>query len=125
MIQGFFDDSGKESDPSNRIVCAAGYLAAPTLWSGFEELWRHLLIKHGISWLHMKDFLNSKSSEYSYLNWDWPKKQRVLEDFSGAIKISNLIGFGVSVDAGAWQRLRWSRLFGQVFRVFKWNNCSS
>jgi hypothetical protein len=21
--------------------------------------------------------------------------------------------------------LRWSRLFGQVFRVFKWNNCSS
>jgi len=23
------------------------------------------------------------------------------------------------------QHLRWSRLFGQVFRVFKWNNCSS
>jgi hypothetical protein len=23
------------------------------------------------------------------------------------------------------QAVRWSRLFGQVFRVFKWNNCSS
>ena len=28
MIHCFFDDSGKESDSTNRIVCIAGYLAA-------------------------------------------------------------------------------------------------
>jgi hypothetical protein len=105
MVQGFFDDSGKESDPSNKIVCIAGYVAAPGMWNGFQEMWRHMLVKHNLKWLHMKDFLNDKSSEYAYLGLDWPRKQRILEDFASAIKINQLIGFGISVDAEAWQRM--------------------
>jgi hypothetical protein len=46
IIQGFFDDSGKEGDPTNRIICAAGYLAAPGMWNSFQEMWRHFLLKH-------------------------------------------------------------------------------
>jgi len=105
MIQGFFDDSGKESDQSNRIVCAAGYLAAPGMWNSLQELWRHFLISNNLHWLHMKDFMNDKSTEYSYLNWDWPRKRQALEDFASAIKINHLIGFGISVDTEAWQRV--------------------
>ena len=44
MLLGFFDDSGKESDISNRIVCAAGYVAAGnSFWNSFQEMWRTVL----------------------------------------------------------------------------------
>jgi hypothetical protein len=58
-----------------------------------------------MEWLHMKDFMNANSTEYAYLNWDWNKKKSVLEDFSAAIKMSQLAGFGVALDAEAWRRL--------------------
>src|SRR4051812_5754903 len=82
MLHGFFDDSGKEGDPSNRIVCAAGYIAPPSVLNSFQEIWKLFLVKHNLEWLHMKDFMNEKSSEYAYLGWDWAKKKSVLEDFS-------------------------------------------
>lgn len=105
MLHGFFDDSGKEGDPSNRIICAAGYIAPPSVLNSFQEIWKLFLVKHNLEWLHMKDFMNDKSSEYAYLGWDWPKKKSVLEDFSGAIKMNHLIGFGVSIDAEAWRKM--------------------
>jgi hypothetical protein len=37
VIHGFFDDSGKESDKGNQIVCMAGYLAVDQLWNMFTE----------------------------------------------------------------------------------------
>jgi hypothetical protein len=106
MLLSFFDDSGKESDPSNQIVCAAGYLAAgSSIWSGFHELWNNFLLSHGIDELHMKEMMCSQSKVQPFADWDWAKKKSVLEDFSSAIKISHLIGFGVAVDADAWREL--------------------
>jgi hypothetical protein len=106
MLSGFFDDSGKESDPSNKIVCAAGYIAAsPNLWQGFHEMWNNFLLKHGIDELHMKEMMCTKSTVQPFASWDWPKKKAVLEDFSMAIKVSQIIGFGVAVDADAWREL--------------------
>ena len=105
MIQGFFDDSGKESDSNNKIICVAGYIAAPGMWNAFSELWRSMLLLHGLHWLHMKDFMNDESSEYSHLARSWDKKQAILQDFSSAIKMNHLAGFGVSVDAEVWKRM--------------------
>jgi hypothetical protein len=106
MLHGFFDDSGKESESANRIVCIGGYVSGSAqVWNGLAELWKNFLLKHDLEWLHMKDFMCEDSSEYAYLGWDWPKKRAVLEDFSSAIKISQIIGFGVAVDADGWRQL--------------------
>lgn len=106
MLLGFFDDSGKETDPSNRIVCAAGYIAAANnIWSAFHELWRNTLLFHGMTALHMRDFMCEHSKEQPASGWDWPKKRQVLEQFSGCIKVSQLVGFGVAIDADAWREL--------------------
>jgi hypothetical protein len=106
MLLGFFDDSGKESDLSNRIVCAAGYIAsASSIWGGFHELWSNILLLHGLDELHMKEMMCSQSKEQPFCEWQWEKKKAVLEDFTAAIKISHIVGFGVAVDADAWREL--------------------
>src|SRR5215469_10265714 len=73
VISCFFDDSGKESDLDNRIVCAAGYMGLDNFWDMFNQAWAHHLMRHGISWLHMKDFMLSRD-EYALKGWDWPAK---------------------------------------------------
>jgi hypothetical protein len=106
MLLGFFDDSGKESDPSNKIVCAAGYIASgASFWNSFQEMWKNFLLAHGLDQLHMRELMWSQSKTEPYASWDWPMKKRVLESFSTAIKASYLIGFGVAVDADAWRGL--------------------
>lgn len=105
VIHCFFDDSGKESDPSNRIVVIAGYMAAgDSAWSFLTQLWGNLLLKHGVSWIHMKDLMPNQG-EYKALNWDWTKKRAVLDEFIKAIKVSQLVGFGVALDADAWRAI--------------------
>ena len=105
VIRCFFDDSGKEGDPDNRIVCIAGYLAAgETRWNVFGEEWGHQLLAHGLTWLHMTDLM-ADQGEYAFLKDNWPKKKALLDQFIGAIKISGLIGFGVAVDADAWRKV--------------------
>ena len=106
VIRGFFDDSGKESDLDNRIVCISGYLAVDQMWNMFNEGWRHRLLRYGVSWLHMKDFMHDQG-EYSQLGLkdDWPKKRAIIEDFIYVIRASNLIGFGVAVDANTWRTI--------------------
>lgn len=105
MIRAFFDDSGKESDLDNRIVCIAGYIAGEGMhWDAFSQGWRHQLLRHGISWLHMKDFMLDRG-EYKTLRWDWPKKKEVLDDFIAVIKVSQIVGFAVAVDADAWRKI--------------------
>lgn len=106
MINGFFDDSGKESDSKNGIVCAAGYIAAGmSIWNGFHEVWKNRLMTHNMEWLHMKDFMCDDSKEYRHLKLDWGKKKPILEGFSAAIKMSQLVGFAVGLDAHAWRKL--------------------
>jgi hypothetical protein len=98
MLRAFFDDSGKESDSGNRFVCIAGYIAIEGCWNMFTEGWNHQLLKHGMSSLHTKDFMVDKTI-------DWPTKRKILDGFINVIKASQLIGFGVALDADAWREL--------------------
>ncbi len=101
----FCDDSGKESDASNPIVVMAGYLfpdmnALPL----FDSLWKTQLIRHGISWLHMKDFMQDRD-EYAQFANDWPRKKSILETFINVIKTCQPVGFGIGVDMNAWRNI--------------------
>ena len=105
MIRAYFDDSGSESLPSSTHVCLAGYLADDHYWITFNRLWRHQLARHGISCIHMKDLIPLQG-EYRTLGWDTAKRDQVIRDFVGVIRYSELIGFGVAVDAVAWREAR-------------------
>jgi Protein of unknown function (DUF3800) len=102
VFECYFDDSGQESDRNNQLVVMAGYLAVDTVWRQFSELWGHLLAKHDLPHVHMKEMAGfAKSRE-----WDPAKTAAVLSEFVGLIKWApGLIGFGVAVDADAWRNL--------------------
>jgi hypothetical protein len=104
MISCYFDDSGKESDLGNRIVCAAGYMALDNFWDMFLQAWGQHLLKHGIGWLHLKDFMASQD-EYALKGWGWPEKHKILREFVNVIKATHLTGLGVAVDADAWRKI--------------------
>jgi hypothetical protein len=102
VLEAYFDDSGKESDHTHRFVVLAGYMAADGWpWNRFYQSWRHLLLRHGLPRIHMKEILNAGRGK----GWDIPTLNAVLREFVIAIKESQLIGFGVAVDATEWRRL--------------------
>ena len=100
VIEGYYDDSGKEDD--GPLVCLAGYLApSDTHWPPFADRWGQLLMRHGLDDLHMKTFRRVAQKK----EWDANKQVAVLRDFIDVIRTSQLMGFGVGLDAVAWKAL--------------------
>jgi hypothetical protein len=104
VIRCFLDDSGKDNNPSERIVVMAGYIADESSWNHLTEQWHHLLFKWGISEVHMRTFIPLQG-EYVAKNWTPPQRDAILAEFIRAIRISDLTGFGIAVDADAWRSL--------------------
>lgn len=113
MIECYFDDSGKENAQDQPYVCMAGYMADISYWTSFFQQWRNLLMKHGISCIHMRDLIH-RQGEYKRLGWDDPKRDKVLADFIRIIKENQLIGFGIGVDANHWRSIREKMHLGDV-----------
>ncbi len=101
MIECYFDDSGKEGQADHRHVCLAGYIGHDQFWWNYQQKWRHLLIRHGIPAVHMKNWLKISAEK----RWSVAKRNEVLSEFIVAIRESQLIGFGVAVDADVWRAL--------------------
>jgi hypothetical protein len=99
VIECFFDDSGSET--GSPFACVAGYLAHSTYWYEFNERWRHLLLRHGLPYLHMKEFIGMAQER----NWDGPKRQAVILEFIQVIRDTKLIGLGAAVDTACWRAL--------------------
>ena len=104
MIECYFDDSGKEGAQNEPYVCIAGYMADISYWTLFFQQWRNLLMKYGISCVHMRDLIPFQG-EYKRLGWDPQMRDKVLADFIGIIKENRLIGFGIGVDANHWRSI--------------------
>jgi hypothetical protein len=65
MFIGFFDDSGKESDPNNRFVALAGYVGRPEWWADVSTHWQELLIFHHLDSFHLKVLMSKHFAEKS------------------------------------------------------------
>lgn len=92
MIHCFFDDSGKESDAGNRFVCIAGYMAVgDDWWTMLSNAWGHQLFRYGLSWLHMKDFMNEQG-EYGRRNGTGQKRKLSLKSSSKSSRAARLSG---------------------------------
>lgn len=101
LLEAYFDDSGQESDRSNRFVCIAGYLSPTSYWGDFNKRWECLLLKHGIPDLHMKEWSAIKRAK----GWTDSYADSVLDEFIDVIRASMLWGFGAGVDARQWAAL--------------------
>ena len=104
VINCFLDDSGKESNPSEPAVVLAGYMGDDKSWMMLTDRWLHLLIKYGISWVHMRELIPLKG-EYDNRGWTPKVRDAILSEFVYAIRESDLAGFGVAVDAAAWKAI--------------------
>jgi Protein of unknown function (DUF3800) len=105
VIRAYFDDSGKESNPTNGYVCMAGYLAESSYWELFNWQWRQRLLQYGISAIHMKNLISLKG-EYQFLGWDANRRDDALKDFVRVIKETRGVGFGVGVEMSGWREIR-------------------
>ena len=100
VLEGYYDDSGKEDD--GPLVCLAGYLApSDTHWPPFMDRWGQLLMVHDLAELHMKTFRRLAEKK----GWDATKQTAVLREFIDVIRTSQLMGFGMGLDAVAWKAL--------------------
>jgi hypothetical protein len=107
MFQCCFDRS-KETEPNNRFVVIAGYLAFDEVWGRFGRLWGHLLIKHRLPGVHMRTIFGIAKAK----GWDDAKLDSVLQEFVATITAApGLIGFGVGVDADEWRKFSKERRF--------------
>ena len=101
VFYSFFDDSGKESIRTADFPVLAGYLVHESYWTAFVQNWRHLLLRHGLPMLHMKDLVGIAQER----DWDATRRNNVVSEFIEVIKDAKLIGFGVAVDSEVWRGL--------------------
>src|ERR1700730_6317379 len=64
-----------------------------------------MLLKHGISGLHMRQLIPIEG-EYKERGWDVPKRDEVISDFISAIKKANLTGIGIAIEMAYWRNLK-------------------
>jgi hypothetical protein len=103
MLHLFLDDSGKESQQTNPWVCMAGYLADDQTLLELYGKWLQLLVRHGISEIHMKHLIPIEG-QYGKLGWDAAKRDAVIGEFIQAINETRMWGLGVAVEVAAWRR---------------------
>jgi hypothetical protein len=102
ILEGFFDDSGVESDANAPYVCMAGYVADISYWVPFVMQWQDLLQKHDMKTLHMREFIHLRG-DIKDRGWDTQKRDAVLAELIHAIKKSRLVGIGVGIDGVTWK----------------------
>src|SRR3984893_3003258 len=105
FIHCFLDDSGKESQTTMPYVVMAGYFADQDVWTALHADWHQMLLKHGISGLHMRQLIPIEG-EYKERGWDVPKRDDVISDFISAIKKANLTGIGIAIEMAYWRNLK-------------------
>jgi len=59
QVQSFVDNSGDEQDIQHRICSFAGYVTTVQKWRKFEKLWKQVLRKYKVKYLHMREFAHN------------------------------------------------------------------
>jgi hypothetical protein len=99
VLYCFFDDSGKESDPTHDFVVLAGFFT--NYWELFDTKWLNLLLKYDLPYIHLRDAISVGKKK----GWDVQRLNGVLSEFASAIRESNLVGVGVGVHMDAWREV--------------------
>ncbi|MBV8570107.1 MAG: DUF3800 domain-containing protein [Acidobacteriaceae bacterium] len=65
MFASYFDESGTHN---KRFLVVAGYTAEVDRWANFSHRWNSILVEHGLSHFHAKEFRQAKSKIYAHLS---------------------------------------------------------
>jgi hypothetical protein len=97
-LQGFFDDSGDDTDPRHNAICFAGYVGNVDAWTAFDRLWPEALAKHGVPYSHMKDFAHFIPPFDKWKGKDKVEERRgFLQSLVAVVRDCGLAGFGTLV----------------------------
>lgn len=96
MLKAFFDDSGDDIDPQHKVCTLAGYVGTCAQWDEFEYGWRAVLKRHGLPYLHMKDF-NAYRGPFERLRSQRLFRARFLSDLVEVVRLSRLRGLASMV----------------------------
>jgi hypothetical protein len=89
----FLDESGTHR--GSRVTAVAGYLISADSLPLLEDEWMRLLAEHGLSELHMKEFVPPNGK---YSHWDHAKKRALLEPLIRLIHKYCVLGVGAAVE---------------------------
>jgi hypothetical protein len=101
VFECYLDDCGDAGRASERVVCCAGYLTHKGGRDEFNRRWRHLLLKHDLPYLRIRNWIETVES----MGLDRAKRREILADFTGAIDAHDLLGFVVAVDTRVWSSI--------------------
>ena len=59
-LTGYFDASGKASNPFAIELVVSGFISTPKKWNQFEQYWQALLDEFDLPYFHMREFAPSK-----------------------------------------------------------------
>lgn len=95
MFSACIDTSGNKRSP---VMTMVGFVSRVGKWDRFQVQWSDLLHNHGVSRLHMTDFV---ASEREFKNWAGPahseRRKRFLEDAVETVRKHVNKGFAISI----------------------------
>ena len=92
MLRVFLDESGTHD--GSKVAAMAGFLVTPENWPLLEAAWLETLAKHGLSELHMKEFVPPGGK---LCHWSEEQKKDLLEPLIGLIHKYSILGVGSAV----------------------------
>jgi hypothetical protein len=90
-LKVYFDDSGEEEDAQHRACAVAGYVGDNDAWDKAQALWNAALTKHGVPYLHMKEFAHHAGPFAKFRN-DEPARVQFLSDLIDVVRQAGLTG---------------------------------
>jgi len=83
-LQGYFDESGKLSDPNPGIVAFAGCISTYDGWQSLSNRWNEIFDQVGIRSLHMKEVMSFRGDWRQFKDKE-PERDDVLVELAKAV----------------------------------------
>ncbi len=90
MFTAYFDESG--SDDTSALV-VAGFVSTAEQWLRFDQDWKEILDRHGVSFFHMTDYAHSRGEFESWKGQE-EKRNWFMQCLTNIIRVRAVASFG-------------------------------
>ncbi len=91
QVKSYLDNSGDEEDKQHKICSIAGYITNVKKWRKYEKLWRQVLKKHKVPYLHMREFAPNNPPFEKFKDNEL-ERRKFLQSLVNVMQEVNLIG---------------------------------
>jgi len=114
MLTGYFDESGTHDQAT--VTTVAGFISTPERWGEFDEAWRVVLKRWGLSSFHMNEFAHF-TGEYEQFRKDEAGRRLLLRFLAAVIKETCLYGCAASVIRKDHEMLNANNRLGSAYSL--------